>query len=283
MSGTLYLIGTPVGNLGDLSPRAARILSEVDFIAAEDTRVTLKLLNHLNIKKPLVSYHEHNKKSRGEQIAARLFEGENGALCSDAGMPCVSDPGEDLVRLLGERGIPVTGVPGPTAAMTALSLSGLPAGRFCFEGFLSTGKSSREKHLASLAAEPRTMIFYEAPHKLAATLRDLLRVFGDRRAALCRELTKLHEEVWRATLSEAAARYSEEPPRGEFVIVIEGAKPIENPPVTMEEAVLMAKELLAGGLSPSDAAKEAAARTGLRKGDIYRRLHAGKDAVFADD
>ncbi len=278
MTGTLYLVGTPIGNLGDLSPRGVEILGSVDFIAAEDTRVTVKLLSHLGIKKELVSYHEHNRQQRGPQILERLLAGESCALCSDAGMPCISDPGEELVRLCGEQGVPVLSVPGPTAAMTALALSGLSTGRFAFEGFLSVKKSSREEHLASLKGEQRTLVFYEAPHKLPATLKDLLRVLGDRKIALCRELTKLYEEVCRTTLAQATAYYQEHSPRGEFVLVVEGAAPGEEAQaVSREEALALVERLCAGGMSLSAAAKEAARLTGHKKGDLYRAAALGEE------
>lgn len=272
MSGTLTLVGTPIGNLSDLSPRAVEALSACDFIAAEDTRVTLRLLNHFGIKKPLVSYYEQNKRQRGQQICERLLAGENGVLVSDAGMPAISDPGEDLVALCAERGVPVTVVPGPTAMATALAIAGLPTGRFTFEGFLSINKRSRRQHLQELQSERRTMVFYEAPHKLPATLADLLDTLGDRRIALVRELTKIHEEVIRTTLSEAVARYQQEPPRGEFVLVIEGARPVTEETVTPAQAADLARELVSGGLSLSEAARQAASQTGLKKGDIYRLL-----------
>lgn len=272
MSGTLTLVGTPIGNLSDLSPRAVEALSACDFIAAEDTRVTLRLLNHFGIKKPLVSYYEQNKRQRGQQICERLLAGENGVLVSDAGMPAISDPGEDLVALCAERGVPVTVVPGPTAMATALAIAGLPTGRFTFEGFLSINKRSRRQHLQELQSERRTMVFYEAPHKLPATLADLLDTLGDRRIALVRELTKIHEEVIRTTLSEAVARYQQEPPRGEFVLVIEGARPVAEETVTPAQAADLARELVSGGLSLSEAARQAASQTGLKKGDIYRLL-----------
>ncbi len=272
MSGSLTLVGTPIGNLSDFSPRAIEALQNCDFVAAEDTRVTLKLLNHFGIKKPLVSYYEQNKRQRGQQICDRLVAGERGVLVSDAGMPAISDPGEDLVALCADRGVPVTVVPGPTAMATALAISGLPTGRFTFEGFLSVSKRSRRTHLQELVKERRTMIFYEAPHKLPATLQDLLDTLGDRRIALVRELTKLHEEVIRTTLSGAVEKYKTESPRGEFVLVIEGAAPVEEASFTVEVAAAMAAELVAGGLSPSEAAKQAAAETGLKKGDIYRLL-----------
>jgi len=270
--GKLVLVGTPIGNLSDLSPRAAEALRGCDVIAAEDTRVTLKLLNRFGIKKSLVSYHEHNRFGSGERLAARMEAGETVALVTDAGMPAVSDPGEDLVALCHERGIPVEAVPGPTAAMTALALSGLPAGRFTFEGFLSVNRRSRREHLDSLKTESRTMIFYEAPHKLPATLTDLLAALGDRRMAVARELTKIHEEVLRTTLAAAALQYQNETPKGEFVLVIEGAAPPAAVEATVEEAAELAAGYMSKGLSASEAAKRAAAETGCKKGDIYRLL-----------
>lgn len=274
MSGSLTLVGTPIGNLSDFSPRAVEALENCDFIAAEDTRVTLGLLNHFGIKKPLVSYFEHNKRERGEVICARIEAGESAVLVSDAGMPAISDPGEDLVALCHERGIPVGVVPGPTAALSALAISGLPTGRFTFEGFLSMSKRSRREHLEMLIDERRTMIFYEAPHKLAATLADLLAVLGDRRIALVRELTKIHEEVIRTTLSEAAQRYSEETARGELVLIIEGAAPKAPEVVSPEKAVALAKEYRAEGVSATEAARRAAAQCGMKKNEIYRLLMA---------
>ncbi len=272
MSGKLILVGTPIGNLSDFSPRAVEALSQCDFIAAEDTRVTLKLLNHFEIKRPLVSYHQHNRIERGEQIVARLEAGETCCLVSDAGMPAISDPGEDLVAQCAAHGVPVMAVPGPTAMATALAVSGLPTGRFCFEGFLSVNKLSRNQHIEAIKDEQRTLVFYEAPHKLYATLRDLSKALGDRRCALVRELTKIHEEVIRTTLCAAAARFREEEPRGEFVIVIEGAPEPEKKTVTLEDAVASAKELCAQGVSPSDSAKQAAKLSGIKKSDIYRLL-----------
>lgn len=272
MSGRLTLVGTPIGNLSDFSDRAQEALRECDFIAAEDTRVTLRLLNHFGIKKPLVSYYEHNKREKGEQLCRRMEAGEHCVLVSDAGMPAISDPGEDLVRMCRERGIPVGCVPGPSAVITALALSGLPAGRFTFEGFLSVSKRSRREHLQSLINEPRTMIFYEAPHKLPYTLADLLAVLGDRPIALCRELTKLHEEVLVTTLADAVKKYEAEEPRGEFVLILGGAPPKEEAPATLECAVALARELLEKGVSVSEAAKQAAAETGRKKSDIYRLL-----------
>lgn len=273
MSGRLTLVGTPIGNLSDLSDRAKEALASCDFIAAEDTRVTLRLLNRFGIKKPLVSYFEHNKREKGEQLCRRMELGEHGVLVSDAGMPAISDPGEDLVRLCRERGIPVGCVPGPSAVITALALSGMPAGRFTFEGFLSVSKRSRREHLESLRFEPRTMIFYEAPHKLLCTLEDLLETLGDRPVALCRELTKIHEEVSVTTLSEAVARYKTEAPRGEFVVIVGGAPAEEAAPPTPEEAAEAARALMENeGVSVSEAAKRIAAETGLKKSEIYRLL-----------
>ena len=272
MSGILYLVGTPIGNLGDFSPRAVQTLKEADFIAAEDTRVTLKLLNHFSVKKPMVSYFEHNRRERGEQIVARMLAGESCALVTDAGMPAVSDPGEDLVALCHERGIRVCAVPGPAAFVTALALSGLPAGRFTFEGFLSVNKRSRKEHLASLAGAARTMIFYEAPHKLPATLRDLYAALGDRRIAIVREITKVHEEVLRTTLAQAARAYADGGLRGEIVLVIEGAETPAQDAVLLEDAVEIARGRMAAGQSASDAARQTARETGLKKGDLYKAL-----------
>lgn len=272
MPGHLTLVGTPIGNLSDFSPRALQALQDCDFIAAEDTRVTLRLLNHFGVKKPLVSYYEQNKRQRGGQICDRLLAGENGVLVSDAGMPAISDPGEDLVALCAAQGIPVGVVPGPTALTTALAVAGLPTGRFTFEGFLSMNRRSRREHLESLRQERRTMVFYEAPHKLPSTLEDLLHTLGDRRIALVRELTKIHEEVIRTTLSQAAQRYRQESPRGEFVLVVEGAPAPKDPGMTVRQAAAVAQEWVDGGLSLSEAARKAAAQTGLKKGDIYRLL-----------
>lgn len=273
LSGTLTLVGTPIGNLSDLSPRALEALNACDFIAAEDTRVSLTLLNHFGIRKPLVSYYEHNKRERGEMICRKLEAGESAVLVTDAGMPAISDPGEELVAQCHERGIPVTVVPGPSAVITALAVSGMPTGRFTFEGFLSVNRRSRREHLQSLQSEVRTMVFYEAPHKLPSTLEDMLEALGDRRICLVRELTKLHEEVRHTTLAEAAAYYRENAPRGEFVLILEGKAPEELPPATTEDGVQLAETLMeTEGLSPSEAARRAAAETGLKKGDIYRVL-----------
>lgn len=266
----LYIVGTPIGNLGDISPRALETLREADFIAAEDTRVSLKLLNHFGIKKPLISYYEHNLRQRGEEITARIQNGESCAIITDAGMPCISDPGEDLVRLCADAGIPVIVVPGPSAAISALAASGLSTSRFSFEGFLSVKKASRMEHLAQIASDSRTLIFYEAPHKLSATLVDLLDALGDRRIALARELTKLHEEVRRTTLREAAAYYAENTPRGEFVLVVEGAKPKEHVQIPFEDAVQMVRALLERGMQISLAAREVSRETGHKKSDLYK-------------
>lgn len=277
MTGTLYVVGTPIGNLGDLSPRAVEVLGTVDFIAAEDTRVTLKLLNHFGIKKPLISYFEHNKLARGEIVLKRIAAGESCALVSDAGMPAISDPGELLVRQAHERGVPVVSVPGPSAVVTALALSGMPTGRFTFEGFLTVNQKNRRAHLQEVRDERRTMVFYEAPHKLLTTLRDMLAAWGDRDLAIVRELTKVHEEVRRTTLAQAVAFYTQNPPRGEFVLVIHGAPAPVEQECTLEEAVELARCLMAGGAPASAAAKEAAAATGRRKNEIYRALNAQED------
>ena len=269
MSGKLYLVGTPIGNLGDISPRCAQTLEEVDFIAAEDTRVTVKLLNHLGIKKPMVSYFEHNKVESGRKIIERLLAGESCAIVTDAGMPAISDPGEDLVAECAQAGIEVCPVPGPCAAVTALALSGLPTGRFTFEGFLATGKKSRQEHLAELKSEKRTMIFYEAQHKLKATLADLFSAFGDRRVSISREMTKIHEETMHTTLGEAVKYFDIQPPRGEFVLVVEGAEQKKEIQFGMDEALDMVKEYIDSGLTLKDASRKVADRTGYSKNELY--------------
>ena len=270
MAGMLYLVPTPIGNLGDISIRCRQTLEEADFIAAEDTRVTLKLLNHLGIKKNLVSYYEHNKAFKGDKIVERILSGETCALVSDAGSPAISDPGEDLVKQCAAAGIPVCAIPGPCAAITALSISGQSTGRFCFEGFLSTSKKSRREHLESLQSEQRTMIFYEAPHKLLSTLEDLRDAFGeDRGISLCRELTKLHEEVVRTTLGEAVAKYTENPPKGEFVLIVAGAEPEEKEVPTETDAATRVAQLIEEGLSRKDAVKQTAKELGLPKNVVY--------------
>lgn len=274
MAGRLFVVGTPIGNLSDISKRGLETLESVDFIAAEDTRVTLKLLNRFNIKKPLVSYYEHNKNDRGQIIIDRISDGEDCAIVTDAGMPAISDPGEQLVFRCHEEGIEVISVPGPSAVITALAVSGLPSGRFCFEGFLSVSKKSRFEHLESLKNETRTMIFYEAPHKLITTLKDMLNAFGDRKISICRELTKIHEEIKITSLSEAVKFYSQNPPKGEFVIVVSGSDPLSNQETyTLEDAVKIAKDYMSDGLSASSAAKSAANETGIKKSDIYSRLN----------
>ena len=270
MSGTLYLVATPIGNLGDFSPRAVETLESADFIAAEDTRVSVKLLNHFEIKKPLVSYHEHNHVSAGQAILQRLLAGESCALVTDAGTPAVSDPGEDLVRLCAENGVEVLSIPGCCAAVNALAVSGLPTGRFAFEGFLTVNKKNRRERLESLKNEERTLIFHEAPHKLLTTLQDMEAVFGsDRRIALCRELTKLHEETLRTTLGGAVAHYTENTPKGEFVLVLAGAEPHQEAAVTLEDAVAQVLTLKAQGIRLKDAAKEVAEHTGFSKNELY--------------
>ena len=269
MSAVLYVVGTPIGNLGDLSPRAAEAFESCDFIAAEDTRVTLKLLNSFEIKKPMISYHEHNRFEMSPRIVARLLNGESCVLVTDAGMPAISDPGEDLVRMCHEHGIKVESVPGPTAFATALAISGMPSGRFTFEGFLSVNKASRTEHIQSIVKEPRTMIFYEAPHKLGA--------LGDREIAIVRELTKIHEEVIRTTLCAAAEKYADGGLKGEIVLIIEGAKPEEKEKMTVEQAVEEAKRFVSNGDSASEAAKKAAKLSGLKKGDIYKLMQGEKD------
>lgn len=272
MSGILYVVGTPIGNLGDISPRALDILEKCDFIAAEDTRVTLKLLNHFGIKKPMISYFEHNRFERGPIIADRILSGETAAIVTDAGMPAISDPGEDLVKLCHEKGIKVESVPGPCAFATALAISGMPSKRFTFEGFISTDKSERKEHISSLKNETRTMIFYEAPHKLLNTLKDLESALGNREIAIVRELTKLHEEVIRTDFSCAIARYSAEDIKGEIVLIVNGAQPQEAEKMTLEQAVIYAKDLAASGENKSNAAKIAAKESGFKKGEIYKFL-----------
>ncbi len=269
--GTLYIVGTPIGNLGDFSPRAVEVLQTVDFIAAEDTRVTLKLLNHFEIHSTLISYHEHNAAARGPELLERLLRGENGAIVTDAGMPCISDPGEGLVALCHENGVEIATVPGPTAAMTALAASGLPTGKFLFEGFLPIKKGERDSALQTVCRLPHTLIFYEAPHRLRQTLAALLEGLGNRPITLCRELTKLHEEMQRTTLAKAVEEYTTREPRGEYVLIVAGAE--ESDPaarMTLEQAAALVCRLAADGQSLSDAAKQVAKETGYRKGELYR-------------
>ena len=270
MSGMLILVPTPIGNLGDISPRAAEALEQADFIAAEDTRVSIKLLNHLGLKKQLVSYHEHNKQESGPHILSRLQNGESCALVTDAGTPAISDPGEDLVRLCREHGVTVTAIPGPCAAITALAMSGLPTGRFTFEGFLSVNKRSRREHLASLLEETRTMIFYEAPHKLLTTLEDMQEAFGaDRPICLCRELTKLHEEAVKTTLGQALSYYRENSPRGEYVLIVGGAAPKVHEAPSMEDCIARVSALRDTGLSMKDAVKQVSKESGIPRNTLY--------------
>ena len=272
MAGTLYLVATPIGNLGDFSPRGVETLQTADFSAAEDTRVSVKLLNHFGIKKPLVSYHEHNRAAAGQAILARLLAGESCALVTDAGTPAISDPGEDLVRLCGENGVTVEAIPGCCAAICALAVSGLPTGRFTFEGFLSANKKERRTALLKLKCEERTMVFHEAPHKLRATLADMAEILGDRPAALCRELTKLHEETLRTTLLQAAELYREKEPRGEYVLVVAGAQPAEEPAVSLEEGVRRVQRLREAGMKMKEAVRTVSAQTELNKNDLYEAV-----------
>lgn len=270
MPGMLYLVPTPIGNLGDISVRCRETLEKADFIAAEDTRVTLKLLNYLGIKKSLISYYEHNKTQKGEMIVQRILAGETCALVSDAGSPAISDPGEELVKQCAEAGVTVCAIPGPCAVITALSISGQSTGRFCFEGFLSTAKKSRKEHLQALITEQRTMIFYEAPHKLLHTLQDMAEAFGaDRSISLCRELTKLHEEVIRTTLAGAIELYTTQPPKGEYVLVVAGAPIVEKEAASTQDAAKLVAEYMAKGMRRKDAAKQVAQELNLPKNVVY--------------
>ena len=274
----LYIVGTPIGNLGDFSPRAIETLRNVDFIAAEDTRVTVKLLNYFEIETPMISYYEHNIRQKGEYIIERMLQGEDCAIVTDAGLPCISDPGEDLVRLWAEHDFPVAVVPGPSAVISALAASALPTGRFTFEGFLSVNRPQRLQHLEEIKEETRTMIFYEAPHKLLATLEDFAEVLGaDRKITLCRELTKLHEEFFRTTMGEAVAHYTENKPKGEFVLVVEGfdktaAEQAVKESYTVEDAVAMVKEKVAAGEKLTAAGKVVAKATGFNRAELYRMV-----------
>ena len=269
MAGMLYLVATPIGNLGDFSPRAVETLAEADFIAAEDTRVSVKLLNHFDIKKPLVSYHEHNRAAAGQAILARLLAGETCALVTDAGTPAISDPGQELVALCAENGVTVQAIPGCCAAIAALAVSGLDTRRFTFEGFLPAGKSERRAALEELSGEMRTMVFHEAPHRLRTTLADMAEALGDRPVALCRELTKLHEDTVRTTLAQAAAYYAANEPRGEYVLVLEGAAPVEKETLSLEDAVALVEQQVAQGVSRKDAVKQISKQTGLSKNALY--------------
>lgn len=270
MNGILYLVATPIGNLGDFSPRAMETLRTADFIAAEDTRVSVKLLNHFDIKKPMVSYHEHNRAAAGEAILTRLLAGESCALVTDAGMPAISDPGEDLVRLCAENGVTVQAIPGCCAAVYALAVSGLPTGRFTFEGFLPSGKKERRERLQELSGETRTMVFHEAPHRLRATLEDMAAILGDeRRIALCRELTKLHEETMRTTLADAAGYYAVNEPRGEYVLVVAGREKSAAAALTLEEGVALVLRRREEGMRLKDAVRQVADDTGLSRNALY--------------
>ena len=277
--GILYVVGTPIGNLGDFSPRAVETLEKVDFIAAEDTRVTVKLLNHFGIKKPMVVYQKFNEYEQGDIIVSRLQNGESCAIVTDAGMPCISDPGETLVKLCIKGDVKVEVVPGPSAVISALAVSGLSVSRFTFEGFLSVKRTSRMEHLMELRHERRTMVFYEAPHKLLNTLKDMHSVFGDRNIVVVKELTKIHETSWRGTLSEAVEYHTENPPKGEYVLVLDGEQEKkEEMRDPMEEAISIAKELMEKGKPASMAAKEAAKLTGQTKGEVYKRLIEEEEA-----
>ncbi len=270
MSGTLYIIGTPIGNLEDITMRQIRLLEEVDFIAAEDTRVTRKLLSHLDIHTPTVSYHEHSGQTAAQGIINRILAGESCGVVTDAGMPCISDPGEPLVKLCHAQGVPMEVVPGPSAAISALAISGQSTARFTFEGFLSVNQNQRSRHLRQLQTETRTMIFYEAPHKLCRTLADMAEVFGkDRSVSLCRELTKLYEEVRLTTLGEAMAYYADTPPRGEFVLVVAGTAPFQEEEITLEEAAAMVRQQVEKGVRLTQACKDVAAVSGFRKHVLY--------------
>ena len=272
MSGKLYVVGTPIGNLSDFSPRAIETLESVDFIAAEDTRVTAKLLNRFEIKKPMISYFEHNRREKGQLIVDRIIAGENCAIVTDAGMPAISDPGEDLVDLCHENGIVVVSVPGPTAFATALAISGMNTGRFTFEGFLSMNRRSRREHLESIEHEKRTMVFYEAPHKRSNTLKDLFGTLGDRKIAIIRELTKIHEEVIRTTLGKACELYGDSQIKGEIVLVIDGEKEEKAEETTLADAVKIALNMIENGMSVNEAAKETAKMTKFKKNEIYKEV-----------
>ncbi len=278
LGGTLYLVATPIGNLADLSERALKVLSEVDFVAAEDTRNSGLLLSRFGISKPMLSYFEHNKRERGEIIAERLEKGESCALVTDAGTPAISDPGEDIVRLCAQRGIPVTSIPGACAAITALTLSALPTGRFAFEGFLSGNKTDRRERFDELVNERRTMLFYEAPHHLRQTLSDMAAVFGqDRPVTLCRELTKLNEEIHRTTLGDAVAYYTEKDPRGEYVLVVGGRTDVPQTPDYPEDIAAHVALLEENGLSRMDAIKACAKVRGVPKSEIYNAVNRKDD------
>lgn len=278
MSGELFVAATPIGNLYDLTPRVSAALAECDFVAAEDTRVTIKILNHLGLKKELVSYHQNSDRTRAPYILDRIEGGESCVLCCDAGTPAISDPGEEIVRLAAERGVKVTPLPGACAAIAALSASGLETGRFCFEGFLTQNRRSRRERLEELKNERRTLIFYEAPHKLRATLSDLYGAFGNRRITLARELTKIHEEFIRTDLAAAAEMYESESPRGEFVLVVEGDRTVaEKPDYSDEDIIVLVNRYLEGGIKPSEACRMAAAEAGADRQEVYRMYISKKE------
>ena len=273
MAGVIYVVATPIGNLNDMTPRMEQAFSEADFIAAEDTRVTLKLLNHLGLKKPMVSYYEHNLKDKGEYIISRVLAGESCAVCSDAGTPCISDPGEILVKQAHAHGIRVIPISGPSAVITALSVSGQNTGRFCFEGFLSTNKKARTEHLEQVKTETRTMIFYEAPHKLLNTLKDFKEYFGaERSLTVGRELTKLHEQIWLTTVGETLDFYTENPPKGEFVLIVAGGVfETEEKTLTLEDVAQKCIEIMENENLPlKEAAKLACAKTSFSKSEVYK-------------
>ena len=272
MAGILYLVATPIGNLGDFSPRAVETLAQADFIAAEDTRVSVKLLNHFDIRNPLVSYHEHNRAAAGQAILERLLSGETCALVTDAGTPAISDPGQELVALCAANGVMVQAIPGCCAAIAALAVSGLDTRRFTFEGFLPSGKKERRAALEELTGERRTMVFHEAPHRLRATLEDMAELLGDRPAALCRELTKLHEETLRTTLLQAVELYRDKEPRGEYVLVVAGAQPTEEPAISLEEGVRQVQRLREAGIKMKEAVRTVSAQTELNKNDLYEAV-----------
>jgi 16S rRNA (cytidine1402-2'-O)-methyltransferase len=281
MNGKLYIVGTPIGNLGDITLRALETIKSVDFIAAEDTRVTRKLLSHYEISKPLVSYHEHNRNESGEKIVERIIAGENCALVTDAGMPAISDPGSELVKLCAEEGIEVLVVPGASAVASAVAISGIDSTRFCFEGFLSTSKKSRREHLDSIRNEKRAMVFYEAPHKLKRTLSDLAETLGgERKIAICREMTKLYEECIRTTLGEAERYYSDKTPKGEFVLVVEGASEESRSDGAREsEAIEYALSLVKSGNGAAEAAKRAAIEYGVSRNMLYRKILSNQSEI----
>lgn len=273
MAGVIYVVATPIGNLNDLTPRMREAFETADFIAAEDTRVTVKLLNHMGIKKPMISYYEHNLKDKGEYIISRVLSGESVAVCSDAGTPCISDPGEILVKQAHAHGIRVIPVTGPSAVITALSVSGQNTGRFCFEGFLSTAKKQRLEHLEQVKTETRTMIFYEAPHKLLNTLKDFKEYFGaDRSLTIAKELTKLHEQIWLTTVGEALDHYTENSPKGEFVLIVAGGVfETAEAELTLDDVAQKCIEIMENENLPlKEAAKQACAKTKFSKSEVYK-------------